>query len=373
MRAPIRIEPIADDGVSTLPAELGFGRVFTARMFTQHYTLERGWQDALIGPYHPLALDPATQIFHCGQMIFEGTKAYRRSDGDVNLFRVSENVERFNRSADRLAMPKVPAAAHIHAITELVRLEQEWIPHQPGAALYIRPVMIATDVTLEVRASRTFLHYIVLSPVSAYFAGGFNPVSVFISHKHVRAVRGGTGEAKTAANYAISLLPAELARSQNYQQVLWLDGVEQRYVEEVGAMNIAFVYAGKHIRTPLLSGSILPGVTRSSLIRLARDSGYTVSEDRIDVAEMLLDLERGRITEVFSMGTAAVIAPIGKLGYRGRDFVVNNFETGPVAKHLYRGLTDIQYGRCPDPYGWIQKIPVADTGTKTLATPAAAG
>jgi branched-chain amino acid aminotransferase len=351
----IRIEP-APERSGPLPAELGFGRIFTGRMFTQRYTPEAGWHDAAIGPYAPLPLDPAALPFHCGQMVFDGTKAYARPDGDLNLFRVERNAERFNRSAQRLAMPAVDAEAHVHAIERLVRLEQAWVPQQPGSALYIRPVMIATDASLLVRASRTYLHYIVLSPVSPYFAGGFRPVSVFVSDQHVRAARGGTGEAKTPANYAVSLFPTEQAIAQGYDQVLWLDAEQRRYVEEAGAMNIAFVYDGKRIRTPALSGSILHGITRDSILRLAPDLGYEASEDRIDVREMLHDIESGAITEAFNMGTGAVLAPVGRLGYQGRDYLVNEGRAGPVAQRLYEALTDIQYGRVPDPYGWTRVV-----------------
>lgn len=353
----IRIEPAPDRPPGALPEELGFGRIFTGRMFTQRYTPEKGWHDALIGPYRPLSMDPAALPFHCGQMVFDGSKAYQRPDGEVNLFRVERNAERFNRSAERLAMPPVDAAFHVAAIERLVALERGWVPQQPGSALYIRPVMIATDASLLVRASRGYLHYIVLSPVSPYFAGGFRPVSVSISDEHVRAARGGTGEAKTPANYAVSLYPTEQAIARGYDQVLWLDAAERRYVEEAGAMNIAFVYEGRHIRTPALSGSILHGITRDCILRLAPDLGFQASEERIDVREMLRDVDRGVITEAFNMGTGAVLVPVGRIGYRGRDYLVNGGEPGPVAQRLYRGLTDIQYGRVPDPYGWTRVVP----------------
>ncbi len=241
-------------------------------------------------------------------------------------------------------------------MVELVSLEHEWVPAQDGASLYIRPTMIATDVGLGVHASHNYLHYIIVGPVGPYFATGFNPVAVYISRDHVRAVRGGTGAAKTGGNYAASLFVAEKVTALGYQQVLWLDAVERRYVEEVGAMNIAFVYEGKHIVTPALSGSILPGITRDSVLRLAPDLGYTVSEDRIDVDQVLADIRSGRITEAFGIGTAAVIAPVGKLGSEDETVTVNDNQPGPVARHLYRALTDIQYGRTPDPYGWTYTL-----------------
>jgi len=355
----IRIEPASDAVPHALPAELGFGRVFTNRMFTQRYTTERGWHDATIGPYQALTLDPAAQVFHCGQMVFEGTKAYRRPDGNLNLFRVERNAERFNRSALRIGMPPVDVQAHVQAIMELVRLEHRWTPDRKGAALYVRPVMLALDRSLEVRASREYLHYIVLSPVGPYFGAGFAPVSVLVSERFVRAVRGGTGEAKTPGNYAGSLYGIEEARAAGYQQVLWLDAVERRYVDEVGAMNIAFVYDGKHIRTPELSGSILQGVTRDSILRMAPDLGYTVAEERIAIEDVLRDAQSGRITEAFGMGTGAVIAPVGKLGYQDQAVAINQGQAGPVAHRLFDELTGLQYGQRPDPYGWTRTVRVA--------------
>ena len=358
-RVSIRIEPLAHPSPVKLPAELGFGRYFTNRMFSQRYAPERGWHDALIGPYRPIGLDPAAQILHSGQNIFEGTKAYLRPDGRVNLFRIDRNMARFNRSAERMSMPSIDPETHVAAIEQLLQLEHEWIPGAPGSALYIRPVMLAAEATLEVRAARDFLHYVILSPVGPYFGSGLKPVSVFISRDHVRAARGGTGEAKTAANYAGSIYVTESVRAQGFQQVLWLDAVERRYVEECGAMNIAFVYGGKHIRTPALSGSILPGVTRESILRLAPDLGYQASEDRIEVQQMLADLEAGRISEVFSMGTGAVIAPVGRFGYDGKEYVINGGQTGPVAQRLFDMLTAIQSGRAEDPYGWTRVIDIA--------------
>jgi branched-chain amino acid aminotransferase len=296
-------------------------------------------------------------VFHYAQEIFEGTKAYRRADGNINLFRPWENARRFNRSAERMAMQQVDEEAHVEAIVQLVKLEHQWVPGGDGESLYIRPTMIATEPALGVHASSSFLHYIIVGPVGAYFASGFNPIAVFISDEYVRAVRGGTGEAKCGGNYAASLIVGAEVAKKGYSQVLWLDGVERRYVEEVGAMNIAFAY-GKHIVTPALSGTILHGVTRNSVLRLAPDLGYTVEEARLDINDILRDLESGKITEAFGMGTAAVIAPVGRFGYKGQDYIVNNNEPGPIASHLYKTLTDIQYGRAPDPYGWTVMIKV---------------
>lgn len=352
----IRIEPIADNSPVRLPEPLGFGRYFTRRMFTQRYHADRGWHDATIGPYRPLPLDPGAQALHTGQAIFEGTKAYARPDGRLNLFRPDANAERFNSSARRMAMPALPPENFVAAIEALVRLEQEWAPRAEGSSLYIRPVMIAIEPTFEVRAAREFLHYIVLSPAGPYFASGFEPVAVLVSEDHIRAARGGTGAAKTPGNYGGSLAGIEGARASGYQQVLWLDAVERRFIEEAGAMNVAFVYGGRTIRTPQLSGSILPGITRDSLLRLAPDLGFEVVQDRLDIGEILDDVRSGRITEAFCMGTAAVVVPIGRIGYQGGDVVVGDGRASPVAARLYRALTDIQYGRAVDPYGWIRIV-----------------
>ncbi len=354
----ITVEPLEPGDLKPFPTELGFGRHFSNRMFSQRYTPELGWHDARIGPYRSLTLDPAAVVFHYSQEIFEGLKAYRRPDGNINLFRPWENAARFNRSAQRMAMATVDPEDHVEAIVELVGLEHEWVPAQESASLYIRPTLIATDVGLGVHASHNYLHYIIVGPAGPYFVTGFNPVAVYISREYVRAVRGGTGEAKTGGNYAASLFVAEKVSALGYQQVLWLDAVERRYVEEVGAMNIAFVYDGTHIATPALSGSILPGITRDSVLKMAPDLGYTVSEDRIDVNQVLADIRAGRITEAFGIGTAAVIAPVGKLGTEDEAVIINGNEPGPVARRLYGALTDLQYGHTPDPYGWTTTIKV---------------
>jgi branched-chain amino acid aminotransferase len=352
----ITIEPVADREI-VIPEQPGFGKIFSDRMFIQNWTTDKGWHDARIVPFQNLALSPASAVFHYAQEIFEGTKAYRRPDGHINLFRPWENAARFNRSAQRMAMQQTDPESHVEAMVELVRLEHRWVPGGEGQSLYIRPTMIASDPFLGVSASTSYLHYIIVGPVGAYFPTGFKPVAVYISDDYVRAVRGGTGEAKCGGNYAASMIAGAEAAKLGYQQVLWLDGVERKYVEEVGAMNIAFAY-GKHIVTPELSGTILRGVTRKSVLELAPTAGYTVSEERIDVNDMLADIESGRITEVFGMGTAAVICPVNRFGYHGRDYVINNGEVGPVSQDLYKRLTDIQYGRADDPFGWTHKIEV---------------
>ena len=356
----IAIQPLDPTQVKpALTENFGFGQNFSNRMFSEWYSPEKGWHDAVIGPYQKFELDPATAMLHYGQGIFEGMKAYRRSDGNINLFRPWENMKRFNRSATRLAMPSVDEEAHLGAIIQLVEMEHEWVPAAPDTALYIRPVMFGADSALGVHASKRYLHYVIVGPVGAYFAEGFNPVPVYISHEYRRAVRGGVGAAKTAGNYAASLFVGAEAKKLGYSQVLWLDAIHGRYIEEVGAMNICFVYEGNHIKTPPLTGSILPGVTRDSVIKLGRDLGYTVTEEEIDVNDMLADVKAGKVTELFGCGTAAVIAPVGRFGYQGDDYLVNNGEAGPVARRLYKELTDIQWGRIPDRFNWTHTIKVA--------------
>jgi branched-chain amino acid aminotransferase len=355
----IKVEPLNGQAKTPLAEKPVFGKTFSNRMFSQKYISEKGWHDAKIGPYEPITLDPATAVLHYSQELFEGTKAYRRPDGHINLFRPWENAARMNRSAKRMAMTEVEPEGHVEAMVELVKLEHEWVPGGEGESLYIRPVLIATDVGLGVYASKSYLHYIIAGPAGPYFPTGFKPVSVFVSKEYVRAAHGpgGTGAAKTGGNYAASLMESERVKHLGYHQVLWLDAVERKYVEEVGAMNIAFVYGENHIVTPELSGSILEGVTRDSILKLAPTLGYTVEETKIDVHDALRDIDSGRITEVFGMGTAAVVAPVDKMGHAGDDHIVKH-APGPVAQHLFKALTDIQYGRVPDPFGWTLKIEV---------------
>ncbi len=353
----VQIVPLQPAEIKPVPKEFGFGNVFTNRMFSQHYSPEKGWHDAKIGPYAPFSLYPATAVFHYAQEIFEGMKAYRRPDGHINLFRPWENMKRFNNSARRMAMPAVDEEGHLEAILQLIALEHQWVPDPPGT-LYIRPTMIASDPALGVHASKTYIHFVILGPVGSYFKEGFNPVPVYISDTYRRAVIGGTGDAKTGGNYAASLFIGEQAKAKGYSQVLWLDAIEGRYVEEVGAMNIYFVYEGKKIVTPPLTGSILPGVTRKSVLRLAADLGYEVAEEPVDVHEMLAGIKSGKVSEVFGCGTAAVIAPVGKFGYKEQEYIINNNQVGPVATRMYQELTDIQFGRKADPYGWTQLIEV---------------
>lgn len=351
----IQYIPLQPGDLKPVPQAVGFGGSFSNRMFSQKYAPDQGWHEVIIGPYRPFTFAPSTAVFHYAQEIFEGLKAYRRADGHINLFRPWENVKRFNQSAQRMAMPTVDEETHLEAMVQLVSLDQDWIPDSPGT-LYIRPTMIATDAALGVHASKTYLHYIIVGPVGSYFQEGFNPVPVYISDIYRRAVRGGTGAAKTGGNYAASLFVGEEAKKKGYSQVLWLDAVEGRYVEEVGAMNIYFVYEGQRLVTPPLTGSILPGVTRDSVLKLGRDLGYPTTEAMLDIHEVLADIQSGKITEVFGCGTAAVIAPVGKFGYQGAEYLINDYQVGPVSQHLYQTLTDIQFGRIPDPYGWTLKI-----------------
>lgn len=355
----IEILPLDPTKTKEAPTqEFGFGTNFANRMFTQKYTRGVGWYDAQIRPYENFSLPPSTAVFHYAQEIFEGLKAYRRPDGNINLFRPWENMRRFNQSATRMAMPTVDEEDHLTAIAQLVELEESWVPNVEGATLYIRPAMIATDAALGVYSSNNYLHFVIVGPVGAYFKTGFSPVSVYISDKYRRAVRGGVGDAKTGGNYAASLFVGQDAKDKGYSQVLWLDAVEGRYIEEVGAMNICFVYEGKKIVTPPLTGSILPGITRKSTIELGRDLGYEVSEEMLDVNDMLADIESGKITEVFGCGTAAVIAPVGKFGFQDKEYLINDYEPGPVSKHLFDELTGIQFGRIPDRFGWTYTIEV---------------
>ena len=355
MTIDIQALPAAERG--RYPADIRFGTVFSDHMFTQAYDAEAGgWRDAAIAPYGDLRLDPAASVLHYGQEIFEGLKAYRRADGGINLFRPEQNAMRFNRSAARMVMPEVPVDAHLEAMQALVRLDAAWVPEAEGSSLYIRPTMIATTPALGLVAAKHYLHFIITGPAGPYFEEGFKPVSVHICDTHRRAVIGGVGDVKAGGNYAAALRISEEAAQRGYSQVLWLDAVEGRYIEEVGAMNICFAYGGERIVTPRLSGSILGGITRDSLLRLAPALGFEAAEERMDIFEVLADIESGAITEVFGCGTAAVISPVGVLELKGKQYPINGQEPGPVAKRLFDELTGIQYGRREDPFGWI--IPV---------------
>lgn len=337
-------------------SKLGFCKYFTDRMFTMDYTEEDGWSNPQIKKIQPFQLDPSTLVLHYAQEIFEGLKAFKGKDGIVRFFRPEMNAKRFNRSADRLCMPHFLESDFLESINALVTVEQRWVPDSKGAALYIRPFMFAADSALGVRASSTYIYCVILSPVGPYYQEGFSPISLYVSDEHTRAVRGGLGEAKTGANYAASLLAGRNARKKGCAQVLWLDGVERRYIEEVGAMNIFFVFNNNLIVTPQLNGSILPGVTRDSVLKLAPMLGLRAEERKISIDEVIGGITTGSITEVFGTGTAASISPVGSLQYQGLDYIVNNRNVGNVSQQLFDTLRGIQYGDIEDTFGWTANL-----------------
>ena len=336
-------------------ASLGFGTLFTDHMFNMDYNPKQGWPAPRIEPYASIAMDPATMFLHYGQGVFEGLKVYRTAAGSIQLFRPQENIKRLNRSCRRLCIPEIDENFALDALKRLIATEKDWVPGAPETSLYVRPTVIAMDPFLGVRASHTYRFFIILSPVGAYYPEGFNPVKILVTSDYVRAVRGGVGEAKTPGNYAASLLAGEQAHAAGYTQVLWLDGVEQKYLEEVGSMNIFFVIDDEII-TPELNGSILPGVTRKTVIELARHWNEKVSERKISIEELMQAHAAGKLQEVFGAGTAAVISPVGRIKYNDQVITINDNQTGPVAKKYYKAITDIQYGKADDPMGWI--VPV---------------
>jgi len=336
-------------------SQLGFGKIFTDRMFIAEWKAGQGWVDARIEPYAPFSLDPACLVLHYAQEIFEGLKAYRWADGSIALFRPEMNARRFNRSAERMCMPEVPEELFLQGIEELVKLEADWIPSSAGTSLYIRPTMIAVEPVLGVKPSDHYYFYVILCPVGAYYAGGFNPVKIMVEDRYVRAVAGGTGEAKTGGNYASSLKAGLEAKGKGFDQVLWLDGLERRYIEEVGAMNMFFAYGNTVVTAPL-EGSILNGVTRNSVIGLAGELGFIVEERRIDIDTIMADILSGRITEAFGSGTAAVITPVGALCYKEQNLGIGTGGVGTLTQTLYDTLTGIQTGHLPDRFGWVKKL-----------------
>jgi len=337
------------------PKKLGWGVNFTDHMFIMNYTEGEGWHDARVVPYGPLELDPATAVLHYGQEVFEGLKAYHSPDGRILLFRPNMNSARLNRSNVRMAMPEIPYELFLEAIKTLVKVDADWIPTEPETSLYIRPTIIATDPKLGVHPSHTYIFYIILSPVAAYYPQGLNPTKIYVEDSMVRAVPGGTGEAKTGGNYAASLKAQEKAEEKGYTQVLWLDAIEHKYIEEVGAMNVIFKIDGELVTTPL-SGSILPGVTRDSVLHLVKDWGIKVSERRISIDEIVKAYDEGKLEEAFGVGTAAVISPIGELNYKGKVMIINDNKTSAFEQKLYDALTAIQWGKVKDPYGWSVEI-----------------
>ena len=331
--------------------KLGFGKIFTDHMFIMNYTNGKGWHDPRIVPFQDITLSPAAMVYHYGQEMFEGLKAYKGVNGETLLFRPDMNGKRTNDTNDRLCIPQIPVEDFVQAVKAVVKVDEEWIPTEPGTSLYIRPFIIATEPFLGVDVSDTFLFMIILSPSGAYYESGLAPVGIWIEDDYVRAVRGGMGYAKTGGNYAASLAAQVKAHDGGYSQVLWLDGVERKYIEEVGAMNIFFKIDGK-IVTPMLNGSILPGITRNSVLELCRSWGMDVEERKISVEELLEAQKSGKLEECFGTGTAAVISPVGKLRYKDDVMVIGGGEIGPVSQKIYDTVTGIQLGKLEDPFGW---------------------
>mgnify|MGYP004636473399 CR=1 FL=1 len=338
-------QPLPDE------SNLGFGKKFTDHMFVMNYTEGKGWHDARIIPFEKISLSPAAMVFHYGQEMFEGMKAYRGEDDKIYLFRPDMNAKRANKSNDRLCIPEIPEEDFVAAVKAVVDVDKRWVPHTEGTSLYIRPFIIATDEFLGVAPSKTYLFIIILSPSGAYYSSGLAPVGIWIEDEYVRAVKGGIGFAKTGGNYAASLIAQVKAHDEGFSQVLWLDGVDRKYIEEVGAMNIFFKINGK-IVTPMLNGSILPGVTRDSVINLCKHWGMDVEERRISVEELLDAQHTGKLEEVFGTGTAAVISPVGKLRYKDEVMVIGDGNIGPVSQKIYDTITGIQWGKKEDPLGW---------------------
>jgi branched-chain amino acid aminotransferase len=340
-------QPPADD-------TLTFGKVFTDHMFMMEYHDGQGWHDPRIVPYAPFTLDPACCVLHYGQAIFDGLKAFRGADGQIRIFRLPDHARRVNRSAEYLCIPRIDPTLIEDSIRSLVEVDQAWVPSKPGTSLYIRPTIIATETFLGVHPSHSYLYYVIVGPVGAYYKEGMNPVRILATEKYVRAVKGGLGAAKTAGNYAASLYGAEEAQKQGYTQVLWLDGVEHRYLDEVGTMNI-MLKIGDEVLTPPLNGAILDGITRRSVLQLLRDWGMQVSERPIAIDEVLAAAKAGTL-EMWGTGTAAVISPVGELGYKGERYVINGGKTGALTQKLYDTIVGIQYGTAPDPHGWARLL-----------------
>jgi len=335
--------------------KLGFGTYFTDHMFIMNYTEGLGWHDPRIVPYAPIALDPSAMVLHYGQAIFEGLKAYNTADGKILLFRPDMNMARVNVSNERLCIPEIDEAFAVKAIKSLVKVDSDWIPTAEGTSLYIRPFIIATDAHLGVRPSHTYQFLIILSPVGAYYPEGLNPVKIYVEDKYVRAVKGGIGFAKTPGNYAASIKAQMCAQEKNYTQVLWLDGIEKKYIEEVGTMNVFFKIDGVVV-TPEINGSILAGVTRNSTIKLLKSWGVPISERKLSIQEVYEAHAAGKLEEAFGTGTAAVISPIGELNWDEKIITINNGEIGKISAKIYDTITGIQSGKIPDTMGWTLEV-----------------
>lgn len=341
-------EKVSDD-------RLGFGKIFTDHMFVMDYSVEKGWFDPRIEPYGPFVIEPANTVLHYGQAIFEGMKAYRTKNGQVKLFRPKSYLARLNQSAERLCIPSVDTSLVLQNLKELLKIEKDWVPSSEGTALYIRPFIIATDSFLGLGPSKTYRLLIILSPVGPYYPEGLNPVKIWVEPKYVRAAKGGLGSAKTPANYAASLLATEESKAKGYSQVLWLDALEKKYVEEVGAMNI-FFKINNEIITPPLEGSILGGITRDSVIRLLQSWGLKVREEKISIQDIYDAHAKGELQEIFGTGTAAVISPVAVLNWKGDMITVNDSKAGETSLKLYQTITGIQYGNQDDMFGWMEEI-----------------
>lgn len=335
--------------------QLVFGRIFTPHMFIMNYNRDRGWHSPRIVPFSKIELHPAAIVLHYAQTIFEGLKAYFGSDGKIRLFRPWDNVARLNRSAERMCIPQVDPELALKAIKTLVLVDRDWIPRKRGSALYIRPFIFGTEGSLGVKPSCEYLFVIILSPVSAYYEEGFEPIKIYVTDTYVRAFPGGTGDVKAGGNYAASLKAQEEAKKRGYTQILWLDGLERRYVEEVGTMNIFFYFEGE-LATPELTGSILPGITRDSVLKLAKHLNIPAVERRISIDEVIEGAKTGRLKECFGTGTAAVISPVGKIYYKGEEYLINEGKTGPLAKRFFDYLTGLQYGEIEDIFNWTMVL-----------------
>src|SRR2546425_6265061 len=352
---PIRVTKAATKKDKPKDKDLAFGNVFTDHMFVMDFQEEKGWYDPRIEPYGPFPLDPATAVLHYAQALFEGLKAFRGKDGKVRLFRPQKHVERLNKTAHRMCIPALDSDFVLKSWTTLVDVDRDWVPSAVGTSLYVRPTIIASEAFLGVRPAREYLYYVILSPVGAYYPEGMNPVKIKVIDDQVRAVPGGLGEAKTGANYAASLYAAEEAKHQGFTQVLWLDGVHRKYIDEVGTMNI-MVKIDDEIITPPLAGTILPGVTRDSALALMRRWGLPVSERQLSIDEVVQAHKRGALEEVWGTGTAAVISPVGELAYKGERMIINGGRIGALTQRLYDAIVAIQYGRAPDPDGWTVEV-----------------
>ncbi len=356
IQVSLSADPVPPERLTEILADPGFGLHFSDHMFLAEWTPDRGWHDARVTPYAPLSLDPATAVLHYAQEIFEGMKAYRHRDGSVWTFRPEENAARMVRSSQRMALPVLPEAAFVASVDALVRTDERWVPEPTGEkSLYLRPFMFASEKFLGVRPAKHVTYLVIASPAGAYFAKGLRPVSIWLSEEYSRAGVGGTGAAKTGGNYASSLLPHREAIENGCDQVAFLDTVERRWVEELGGMNLYYVYDDGTIVTPALSGSILQGITRASILELAGKLGHQVEERQVAVEEWRDGVGSGRITEVFACGTAAVVTPVGTLKWRGGE-VSSGEDAGPVTRQIREALVDIQYGRAEDTFGWMHKV-----------------